>query len=277
MSKKYNGFPLEELRTLLLNGELIHENMEQEDYSILMDNEFEMPEPDNEVIRLCASALGKYDEYKELDKINIDISGLIKKHENSYIPNKRRKLKRGFLIAAAVIATLLATQLVASAMGFDIFGYILNWGKERLTVTQNPPPCSENGGDSANIEPTYETYESLSDIPGYIAALIPRRIIEDFEFAFASICYESKDRFDYSFWFETADSVTLTLKILNSGVETQIEKDDEFFEEYSVNGKDFTIYKNLEIFKVIWIEGGVLYDMGVNLPIEEVKSIIDSL
>jgi|GEM_PF-2375482 len=276
MSEKYNKLSLEEIRELLLNGKLVHENMKQEDYAILIDNELEMPNPNNEVVRLCASALGKYDDYKALDKINIDVQNLIKSVVVvSKESRKFRKSKRVLIIAAAVFATLLATQLVASALGFDLFGYIFNWRKEQLVINYNVEHDDEEE-NAGEFESVYTTYENFSDIPSDIRSLVPQRINENLEFSFASIYIERSDKFSHTFKFINDDNVTLSLHIMK-GTEIYIEKDDEYFEGYSVNGRDFTIYKNLEHYKVIWIDDGVLYDMGVNLTIGEVKSIINNI
>jgi hypothetical protein len=255
MSKKYSGFTLEEIRELLLNGELIHEEMEQEDYAVLMDNEFEKPEPNNDVIRLCAAAFGKYDETKA--------------------PPERLKIKRALFIAAAIAVTLLLTQLVAVALGFDLFGYIFNWEKERLVVSYTPEHDFKEEDDEY-FEPVYESYENYVDIPNDIKILVPQYLIDKFEFAFASVYIESVDVFGHTFKFIGDNDAVLSLYI-GKGTDIYIQRDDEYFEEYSVNGRDFTIYKNLERFKVIWIEDGLVFDMGVNLPLEEVKRIIDNI
>jgi hypothetical protein len=273
MSKNYNNLSIEELRELLLCGELIHENMHEEDYAILIDNELELQEPDNEVIRLCTSALSKYDSYSELDKINIDINRLINQPERKITPIKHRKLRKASLIAAAVIATLLITQIITVAMGFNLFGYIFDWCREILVIRHE----SESPQDELFDEVIFEAYEKISDMPKDIVALLPFETLDDFKFFFGSTEFYSDRKFNavFGYMLEYSDEVFLLLNI-SKGLDIHIEKDDELFEEYETNGTVFTLYKNLELYKATWISDGVLFDMGVNLSLDELKAIIDN-
>ncbi|MDR2559938.1 MAG: hypothetical protein LBC86_10435 [Oscillospiraceae bacterium] len=268
MPKKYNELTLEELRALLLRGELIHKNMEQEDYVILMEKEFEAAEPDNDVIRICALALGKYDDYNELDEINIDINELINKTAPK-TSSIKLKIKRSLLIAAAITAALSITQLVAAAFGFNILGYIFNFEQERLVAEYNPGPDYDATG-----EMTFEIYDAFSDVPAAMTIFVPQAIIEDFSFSYASSLNIGNNIFAYKFVF-TRDDAVLSFHI-DKGMDVYIQKEEDFLEEYSASGKDFTIYRDFEQFyKVTWIENGHLFDIGVNLPLEEIKNTLE--
>jgi hypothetical protein len=272
MPNNYSDLSIEELRTLLLSGELVHEDMQEEDYVIIMDYELEKQEPDNQVIRLCVSALKRYEKYKDLDKINIDINGLIKQANKKTQISKHRKVKKVVLIAAAVIATTLIAQITAAAMGYNLFEYIFNWKKETLEI--NPDEVQDELYD----EPIDEIYEKIEDMPKDIVAFLPLGAFKDFEFRFASTIFYGDNQYVATIVFEYNDSPDIFLMLdVSKGVGHLMEKDDEVFEEYEVGGVRYTIYKNMDVYKVAWVSDGVLYDMGVGLPVEDVKAIINSM
>lgn len=273
MLMNYENVPLEELRSLLLSGELVHEKMQEEDYSILMDNEFERAEPDNEVIRLCTVALRKYESYSELSNIKIDIDELIKQSGLKIVTSKNRKLKKAAVIFAAAIAAMFITQAVAMAMGYDLLGYVFKRDGDILSI--------ENAGDIEDElfdEPVYTTYETIGDMPDDIVALLPFDSLEGFDFFFGSTMFYSPGQYHAMFGYllDGNEEVFVTLEIKFGIVDAHLPIDEDFFEEYVVNGNRYSIYRNLEMYKVVWVDNGLLYDMSVNLPLDEVKSIIDN-
>jgi hypothetical protein len=267
MPKNYSELSLNELRELLLNNKLVHEHMEQEDYCLIMETELEQPEPDNEVIRLCARALESYAEYAELDKINIDIQKLI----NNTIPvkaaTKRLRFKRALLASAAVVATLVLTQLVALAFGFNLYGYIFNWERERL--------IAEHEGSTAEFEPIFEVFHDFYDIPDEMKAFVPGIITQSFEFSLATALITGSDSFSYKFVFINND--TILNFYVDKGITVYIQREDDFTETYNMNSREFTFYRAAEQNKVIWVENGVLFDLGANLSVDEIKLIISKL
>lgn len=80
MNENYNEFSISQLRDMLLNGELKHELMTEEDYADILDNETSLEGFNLTVIDFCIDGLSKYEHYQELEKkINIDIDALIEK------------------------------------------------------------------------------------------------------------------------------------------------------------------------------------------------------
>jgi hypothetical protein len=264
MAGKYSELSMEELRGLLLGGSLQGE-LEQEEYSLLMEAEFERPVPDNEVIRLCTRALEAFSEYAELDDINIDIHKLI---SNTVQPKPRQlRIRRGLLASAAVIAALAVTQLVALALGFDLYGYIFRWERELL--------IAEHEESKAEFELVFEVFHGLHDVPDEMKALVPEAITDNYDFSFASMLITGSDSFSYKFVF-IKDDVVLNFYV-DKGLTVYIQREDDLLEEFSVNGRDYTIYSTSEQLKVIWTINGLLFDMGANLSIDELKLIIKEL
>ena len=118
--KNYNELSYEELRELLLKGELEHQYMAEEDYSWLLDNEIGREDfnPAVTTFCLCDEGLGRFDEYKNYDDIHIDIDSIFAQAEREGVEAaheegkkftvvKPKRLKRSVIIAAAVVSALL--------------------------------------------------------------------------------------------------------------------------------------------------------------------------
>jgi hypothetical protein len=276
MPKNYENVSMDELRELLLNGELVHEKMHEEDYVIMIDNELDLDEPSNEVIRLCTSALKKYDSYKELANIKIDIDALIKRHNDEESAPKRRRRKKAILIAAAVIAALLTVQIVSAAMGHSLLGYVFARHGEILSIKHDE---KLDEPEELFDEPIHTTYESMNDMPDNILAFVPPNLLEGFEYFFGSTVFYSPNQFHamFAFLHTSSDDVFLMFDIKRIDSEVRMPIDEDFFEEYTANEIRYSIYQNLEIYRVVWIDNDVLYSIGVNLPLDEVKEIIEKL
>ena len=267
--KEYDALSLSELRNMLLIGELKHEYLSEEDYADLIDNEMSLPEPLNEVIDFCIEELDKYEEYRKLENINVDIKAIIKQAGNENTADKKRNLRLIPKIIAAVIILLILTQTVSMAFGFNLFKYIFNWNSEFLNVE-----VSTNDFESA--EPIFTMYEDIESIPIEFKSYIPAYIWDNFDFLYAPIIIHG-DNVNLTFYFNSKDeeNINLSFSIFNN-MNLYIEKDEDYFEEYEKDGITYSIFKNLEYYKVVWVKDDLLYHVNVNLPPDEIKKIADS-
>ena len=69
--KDYNGLSCDEMREMLLNNGIKHNNMSQADYESLLAHESCIDSPDTSVLDFCTTGLKKFDEYKDLDDFQI--------------------------------------------------------------------------------------------------------------------------------------------------------------------------------------------------------------
>jgi len=270
MHEKYSEFSYAELRELLLCGELEHEFMTDEDYADIIENELEQVNPSIDVLDLCVEGLSQYEEYKALKDMKIDLNTIFleKPDKNKKIINTRAV--KAALIAAIIIVFMLVSQLISLAFGFNLFGYIFNWGDEKVYIEAIP-----NGEASDfTVIPEYFMYENIDAVPNEYLSYIPKNIQSDYIFAEASYL-DAGEGFIFLIAYSGHPDIYLTLNVNNS-INTTIEKDDEHFEEYIVSGITYTLYKNLDYYKALWLNDGLLFDMSVNLSLDEVKKIIDN-
>jgi hypothetical protein len=270
MFDKYSEFSCIELRELLLRGELVHDFMTEDDYSDIIENELEQLNPNMEVLDLCIQGLNQYDEYKALENIKIDINAIFNENTNK---NKRIlniRIIKVALIAAAITVIALFTQLVSLAFGFDLFGYIFNWNDEKVYIK---PDLSNEAGDFLAV-PEFFMYESKESVPDELLLYVPEYIQNNYIFTEASYLYAGES-FIFFITYTSHSDINLTFYV-NQSVNYSVEKDNDYFEEFTKNGITYTLYKNLEYHKVLWIKNGLLYDMSINIPLDEVKRIIDN-
>lgn len=268
MFKNYSEFSYVELRELLLNGELEHEYMTEEDYSEIIENELELPEPSMEVLDLCVEGLNQYDDYKALDNNKVDITSLI----NETIGKKKIRIKRLIkttLIAAAVVIVALLAQVVSVAFGFDLFGYIFNWNKEKVYIT-----TISNDNDLSVDDTDLFIYENIESIPDELMIYISPFIIENYIFTEA-LYIKDGESFHFNIRFVKNNDINLSL-IITKSINKTVEKDNDYFEEYEKDGVIYSIFKNLDYNRALWIKDGILYDLNINLSLDEVKEIIDN-
>jgi len=270
MSENYSSFSYTELRDLLLSGELVHGFMTEEDYSDIIENELEQPKPNMEVLELCVQGLNRFDEYEVLKNIKIDMNIIFDETANKNKKNVSRRIIKVALIAAAVMVIALITQLVSLAFGFDIFRYIFNWSDEKVYVEAN---TNDETNDFIAI-PEVCVYENKESIPDELLSFIPIFIQKNYRFVEATYLNAGAE-FNLFLTYSSHFDINLTLYI-NKTTNYSIEKDNDYFEEIIKDGITYTVYNNVEYRKVLWIEDGLLYDMSVNLPLEEVKEIIDN-
>jgi hypothetical protein len=268
MKAFYDDYSIEELRIILLNGELEHKLLTEEDYSDLIDNEMSLSNPLNDVIDFCISGLSKHESYQELDKINIDIKAIIKASDKENVNRKIRIRKVLLKIAAAVLVIIILPQTISLAFGFNLWRHVFNWDKEIMHI-ENPHI------DTIDEEPKFIIYEGIEDIPQDFKFYIPFYVWDNFDFINATNLIYG-DIYLLSFYFNKINIENINLSIvINNQINMSIEKDESFFEEYVKDGIEYSVFKNLEYFKVLWIEGDLLYHVNINLPLEEVKDIID--
>jgi len=102
-------------------------------------------------------------------------------------------------------------------------------------------------------------------------------LIESFEFLDAMYSNFFGDiTFGIRFLDENDNVVSLT--ILNNLLRyAEIENDEQLIEEVVVNGVTFSVFRNMEDFRVAWGYDGHVYELGVFLPLETVKELIQEI
>jgi len=266
----YNELSVKDLRSLLLDGNLSHEFMTEEDYTALLDAEADIDEPSEKVIDFCYAGLSFMSKYDDINKRDFNLNELFqtgeKKHRHS------RKLKRAVIIIAAAVVAMIITQIVASALGFDLFGYIFNWNKPEVVAVMN----NDNGvkSDSENAEKEYSTVE---EIPLEIKKLVPEYMFNTFSF-YNAVYTKQDDNIINQFYFLYNNEKLLYIYIGDVS-DITIEKDDfGYYEEYTHGKTVFTVFTNMGNYQAMWIKDNNVYVFYTcfDEP-KKLKDILDNL
>lgn len=269
----YSKLSAEELRDLLMADNLLHEFMTEEDYYALLDNESELDKPCKKVIDYCFAGLSAMPKYDDIDVRDFDIDEFIKARTDT--TRKFRKTKKALLIVAAVIASMIVAQLAATAMGFDLLGYIFNWNKPEVVQIMSDNPV--DGDNNENIEVQYMT---IDEIPSEMKKLVPDYVFDNFEFQQANYTkWDNLVNRTFFFFDKSKSLLTIQIERFNEGFMSHIEKDDDgYFEEYIIGDNTFTIFTNMGCYQAVWVYSDYVYSINTRFEdVRELKRILDNL
>ncbi len=125
-NKELGNLTLREIRAMLATGDIVLQDLDTATVEKLMDREIDLlciDEGDTGFISECADILSE----RETDIMSHeDFMEVVNKTlaEHTMSARKRFSLKRALIIAATVATLLVGGTMVASALGFDLWGYI---------------------------------------------------------------------------------------------------------------------------------------------------------
>ena len=179
-----------------------------------------------------------------------------------------RGLLRVGLIAAALIVLLAGVTVAASAMGYNLWGWIPKWTDEDVRFVAETPLQEPEKDDMPNI-PLY-----LSSL-GIDEPLYPIWLPEDF------MRMESKVIEEPFILYERyqGDERTLSITISTTAdLATAVyQKEDSLTEEYLAGDTMHYIFTNTNNVLAVWNTESYSVEIAGNISQEEMKKIIDSV
>ena len=183
-------------------------------------------------------------------------------------PMRRRRLLRVALVAAATIVILFAIAATASAMGYNILGWVPKWNESTIQYVPDVPEDS--------------TAVTSLDIPtalkqlGVEEPLFPTWLPEGF------ILAEQQFRLDspvvlYASYFFKDRTISIYIRSSEDGLSLAMEKNLGEPIEYVVHGISHFIYSNTYQTDSYWYSQGYCAKVYGDISLDEMKSIIDSV
>ncbi len=173
-----------------------------------------------------------------------------------------RKLLHTALIAAAVVAAMIIVTASASAMGINIWGWVMvrENGTVRFVaedaVSKDIPAALKQAGVDVPLFPTW--------IPeGFL--LFDQQIRLD-DSVHINSTYACKDKY-----------LLISIRAINKDFSRTIEIEDEPPKEYLFHGVVHYIVPNCEQLVTYWTNSGYLVKITGNVNIEEIEHIINSV
>lgn len=186
-------------------------------------------------------------------------------------------------LAAAIVAVIFGMMITAQAFGLDVFGAIGRWTDETFQFTSNSGEAAqfdsgmagktENGSYYNSILSGVEECKIRNDIvPTWFpegATMEKLEIVKD-EIADSVTAYFTIGEEEYFF----VDIMRCGALSADSFI---FEKDDTPVEQHLVGTKMFYIMSNLDTMTATWSDGTVIVSVVGNIPVEKIKTILDSI
>lgn len=186
-------------------------------------------------------------------------------------PVKKRfpALWRTARIAAATVAVLFALMVGAQASGLNVFGALAQWTSETFHFGGNK--------QSENYMLFLDELEK-NKIP---ISLAPTYLPDGFQPSTPQI-FESDSSISIQISFSNTEDETFFIRVkrynsLDSIAQQSFEKDNIYVETYTTHSNTFYLFPNVDTTTAAWSDGVLEESIWGELPIEELKAIINSI
>ena len=240
----YSNLSYDELRNLVINGELENEKMPLSFYEELLDNEAGLRKQSAVVLEFCVAKLKQFRKYKKQEDVLIwgnAVAGRLARERNPQGTEKvtlGKRYKRQLVLAAAV----LAITLVGCAAIFDFFGVML-----KLPLST---PTEHDGRAMLRTEDErfYKTLEDLLAIE-QLSILYPATLPEGYAFTNFEVInagthlmvklYATEPYIDFNVMLGTSFQIDYFDYEMNN-IKYSVEMVEEgIYQAFWVNGKDY--------------------------------------
>lgn len=218
---------------------------------------------------------------------DIDIESAYKNGLQYYKRKKqkfeKKKIYRAFMtkVASIFLALGICSGIVAQVMGFDVFGIIVDWGKEQFHISSLSKKSDrlikyKDGYSGENI--SFDTIEEAENCTG-IKIVLPKYIPSGYTLLTVEVA--GGDLLGYylcAFINSEIKTFTYTVTEYTEGVSPSmtIEKNDIEPELYNYNGHIHYLMSNMDKNEATWVIDNNLYNIFGSLSFDEIKEMINS-
>ena len=182
-------------------------------------------------------------------------------------PVRRRRLLRVALVAAATIVILFAIAATASAMGYNILGWMPKWNDDVLGF-------GEEEASKSDLHDSSKIVAALEQL-GITEPLYPTWLPEEFEIDFSVI--ETDPVFLHEGYSDGERYLSITIEPSVTAQTYMYQKEDAAPFEYISNDITFYIVYDNGRYTAIWkTENYSVYIAG-SIALDEMKQILDSV
>lgn len=182
-------------------------------------------------------------------------------------PVRHRKLMRFGLVAAAVIVLFIAAAATASALGYNLFGWVPRWNNEAFSFGGEEAKPNELSDSS----PIAVALEQL----GIHEPLYPTWLPEGFVSKTSII--QTDPIFLHEIYYNGEKQLSITIEPQSQLDITSFQKDENQPIEYIVEGHSHYVVADASCYTAIWQSGDFFIQLSGNISFEEVKRIINSV
>ena len=182
---------------------------------------------------------------------------------------KRRRLGRGILrvglVAATVVVLMVAITVVASAIGFNLWGWVPQWSNEDLRFAH------EDQG-----KPIVKNVPMVLDALGVEEPLYPTWLPEGF--VLTETIIETDPFFLHDAYLRGDEFLSISITTSSSHTDTlTYQKDNSPYSEYISHGVCHFIFSDVNYSNATWNTQDYTVQIISSVPLEEMKKLIESV
>ena len=195
-------------------------------------------------------------------------------------PEVMGRTNRVFKTIAAVLAIIfvlaVGTTLTAKALHIDIWSKFASWTKDIFQFTQSPQEATaEKPEKEYNLE-----VKSLQDAlakQGITKKLAPNWMPEGYVYKDAIIRSSPRARVISALYEKEGVRLIINIRKTIGAPTNYIEKSDDLFEIYTIDGVDYYLFSNNAKLQAVWAIGEFECTIIGQLTLDEMKAMIDSI
>ena len=190
-------------------------------------------------------------------------------------PSKAKWL-RSSLTAAAMVALVLLTTLSVKGNRFDLWGKLANWTQDIFHFGENYD--KKDGEPAERCDVIFSSLREILESNNISTELIPTWIPDEYDFFDIHVSETPERTTVIASYRDTFDNeITIQIKdYLNKHVQ-QIEKGEDFFDVYQIDGINYYIFNNQIQYHAVWITDSCECYISGDMALEELYKMLDSI
>ena len=191
-------------------------------------------------------------------------------------PKINRTLKTVAAVLAIVLVLAVGTTMTAKAFHIDIWSKLANWSKELFQFTDSPQ-------NTIAEDPEKEYSAELKSLQDALAKenitekLVPAWLPEGYESKDLSVVSTPRMLIINAIYKKNESELIIKICQTNGTPANQVEKNDNLFEIYTIDGIDYYFFSNTETLQVAWAIGEFECIIIGPITMDEGKKMIDSI
>ena len=181
------------------------------------------------------------------------------------------KFVRVAVAAAAVVALLLSTAAIASALGYDVWGRLVGWTRDNLHFSVVPSPEADIHGDP------YRSLRDSIENEGVTVPVVPHYLPEGYVLKEVASQNNNNGTTIVAIYAREDNCLYFDYLVHPDTPNLLCPKDIDDPVIYSREGIDHYVMTNEGKYRAIWRNGGVICDLSGFESEEELQEVIDSV
>lgn len=269
---------------------MLHKDMlTKEEVEQILNSQLDLPENkmDIDLIEECMQLL--YPEYEKRNGIDMKAHEfavkLVRQNTDQDDPlnisgHISSRLRPTAILLPVIMGIMLLGTVIAYAMGYPIWNYVLRWGEEQVRIDINIQALSNSHGVSSVDD--YFGLGKGDDFDEKLKELQMDPVLPRLPEQYALIAVDSSgdDVLCNIIGLYGAEDVTLHISItkvgdVNAALGETIEKDGNDYERIEIGETSYYLFNNLDTSEVIWVSPPYIIQLGGNIAKDELLSMIN--